>query len=381
MHTLLPSLRALTRCTALAVLGIAAGCNPDQENPPADPASWQLSERAHLQVGSEEGAGQVLDRVFGGLIGREGTVVIGNSGTAELRFYDATGRLTHVAGREGTGPGEFLAINWIRRFRGDSIIVFDLLAQRFSVWSESGAFGRIFQVQAAQGPTRPVAVLSDGNLVVAAENHYDPRRDRGRVRDQMRLSVIRPTGEAAGEVGRFPAGEWLLYKDATSFRASVFPFGSAGYAEASGAHVVYASSDSAVLAVYDRAGTLVRRIPLPGTARRELTRNEINAVLGEFGDEGMREAVRRELRSGRSPVRTPVVSDLRVDASGNVWVRMPGSSPGVSRWVVMSTDGEEKGSVLIPDSSSPLDIQDSRVLLRETTSDGVHRVSLREVVR
>ncbi|HEY0020063.1 MAG TPA: hypothetical protein VGC13_27425 [Longimicrobium sp.] len=376
-----PSSRATTRCAALVALLAALGCNRDSASRAPETASWRLSERPRLQVGSEEGPGPVLDGVYGGVIGRDGTVVIGNSGTAELQFFDESGRRTHVAGREGDGPGEFRAVSWLRRFRGDSLIVFDVIAQRFSVWSQSGAFAREFRIREAQGPARPIAVLADGHVLVSAENHYDPRRDRGLVRDQMHLSVVTPTGEPAGEIGRFAGAEWLLYKDANSFRASQFPFGKAGFADASGDHVVYASSDSAIIAVYDRAGTRVRGIRLPTAAHRELTRGEIDDVLGEFGNEGTRQEIRRQLRSAGTRVRAPAVGGLRVDASGKVWVRMPASGPGVSRWVVMSIEGEESGSVLMPDSWFPLDIQDSRVLLRETTDSGVHRVSLREVLR
>lgn len=376
-----PALHATLRRAALVALVIAPGCNRESGSRAAETASWQLSERPRLQVGSEEGPGPVFDGVYGGVIGREGTVVIGNSGSAELQFFDASGGLTHVVGREGEGPGEFRAVSWLRRFRGDSIIAFDMLAQRFSVWSEAGVYAREFRIQEAQGPTRPIAVLSDGHVLVSAENHYDPRRAKGLVRDQMHLSVVTPTGESASEVGRFPGAEWLLYKDANSFRATQFTFGKAGFADASRGYVVYASSDSAVLTVYDRAGRFVRSFPLPAAARRELTRSEIDEVLGEFRDEGTRQEIRRQLRSAGTRARTPAVSDLRVDASGNVWVRTPASGSGVSRWVVMSIHGEESGSVLMPDSWFPLDIQDSRMLLRETTADGVHRVSVREVVR
>jgi hypothetical protein len=161
----------------------------------------------------------------------------------------------------------------------------------------------------------------------------------------------------------------------------MFPFGKTGYADASGANVVYASSDSTALTVYDRTGTIVRRVPLPAAVRRELTPEAIDSVLNEFPDEAMRQAIRRQLRSQHGPVRAPAVSDLRVDRDGDVWVRTPGSSPGVSRWVVVSTDGQEKGSVLIPDSAAPLDIQNFRMLLRESGPDGVERVAVREVVR
>jgi hypothetical protein len=252
--------------------------------------------------------------------------------------------------------------------------------QRFSVWTSSGTFAREFRAQAAQGPAWPIAVLSNDNVLVSIENHYDPRGGAGLVRDQMLLSLITPTGEAAGEIGRFPGAEWLLYKDANSFRASRFPFGRSGFVDASGGNLLHASSDSAVLTVYDLAGRFVRSIPI-ATTRRALGRREIDAVLADLPDEGARQAVRRQLRSAGGRVRAPAVTDLRVDGGGNAWVQTPGSAPRVSRWSILSIDGREIGTVLMPDSYFPLDIQDSRVLLRETDSDGVQRVSLRSVIR
>jgi hypothetical protein len=376
-----PLFRRSTGSVALAVLGFVSACNPHDtgsRRAAVDTASWQLSERPILRVGNGKGAGQELEHVYGGLIGRNGGVVVGNSGTGELRFFDAAGRLTRVAGRKGAGPGEFQGIHWIRRFRGDSILVFDFGLQRFSVWSDGGAFGRSFQIAEARGLYRPVAVVGGENVLVSAENNYDPRSRAGLVRDEMRLALITLTGEPAGTIGRFPGAEWLLYKNANSFRATQFPFGRMGFVDATDEHIFYASSDSPSVHVYDRAGRLLKSLQIPAAPRR-MSRAEIDSVLREIPDEGARQEVGRALRRGGSP--STAISGLGVDGAGNVWVRTPASAPGTSRWTVLSASAGPRGSLLVPDAYVPLELDVARLLLRETDRDGVERVAVREVTQ
>ena len=377
-HPPTPLLASITGSIALAALVFTGACGPREtasRRAAEDTASLRLSERPLLRVGEGEG-GEELDQVYGGLIGPGGAVVVGNSGTGELRFFNAAGRLTRVAGRKGAGPGEFQNIQWIRRFRGDSILVFDFGLQRFSVWSDAGAFGRSFRVTEGTGPCRPVAVLAGGNVLISAESNYDPRTQAGLVRDEMRLAVVTPLGEPAGSIGRFPGAEWLLYKDASSFRATRLPFGRTGFVDATEGHIFYASSDSSSVRVYDRAGRLVKILQVPA-ASRQASRAEIDSVLGEMPDDGARQEVRRALRRSGPPL--TAISGLTVDGAGNVWVRTPASAPGTSRWTVLSIGGARRETMLMPDGYTLLNLRDGRMLLREIDGDGTEHVTLRKL--
>lgn len=372
-----------TRLLIWAVLAVAAACGPpagESRTVANDSASWHLAEPPSLHIGATGADGHELDRVYSGLVTQNGSVVVGNSGSGELRFFDLRGRLSRVAGRKGAGPGEFQSINWIRRFRGDSLLVFDLRSQRFSVWSEAGSFGRSFHIQPMLAFARPVAAFPDATVLMSVENQYDPRKGPGLVRDEIHLFTVTPTGQRATEVGRFAGAEWLLYNDASSFRATRHPLGKSAFVEAANDEIVYAASDTPRLDVYDRAGRLVRVIQIP-VATRVLGTAEIDSILGEIGDQGERRAIRRHLASTRTRVESPAITDLRVDSRGDLWVQTPSSARGLSRWVVLSTSGKVLGTLVLPNAHMPLDVQESQVLLREMVSDGVQRVALRGVVR
>lgn len=59
------------------------------------PENWRLSEQPLLEIGGLEARpGHDLFRVVGALLLADGTIVVANAGSHELRFYDGTGRGT-----------------------------------------------------------------------------------------------------------------------------------------------------------------------------------------------------------------------------------------------------------------------------------------------
>ena len=339
----------------------------------ADSASWKLGE-ARVRIGQSGAAGHELDRVYGGVIGSDGSLAIGNSATGEIRFFDDRGALQKVAGRKGLGPGEFQSINWLRPIRGDSLIAFDLQAQRFSVWSREGLFARTVQIRPGPGFVRPVGVFGDGSMLLAADKPYDPRNGPRVVRDEFELLRVSPDGAPLGSLGSFPGTEWLLYRNQSSFGAAQVPFGKTRYVAVSGEQVFLAASDSAEVTVHDQAGRQVRTIAIPVAARR-LRTEEVNDALSQIPDQTQREALREHLASRRNAA-APAILDLRTDRAGRVWVRTFASAPAHHRWLVFDPSGRQEGSVLMPSDYLPLDIDRARVLVRTTDAEGVQHVVL-----
>lgn len=371
-----------TRLVCLALVCAAGACRPAPDaaaSTDAGRAAWTAEPTPRLHIGGRAAPGHELDRVYGGALLPDGGVVVGNSGTGELRFFDRSGTLTRTAGRQGRGPGEFRAVSWLQPYRGDSLLVFDLYLQRFSVWTPAGAFARSFQLPVERRASRAVGVFPDGGILFAAEQQPDPRAAQGLVRADFDLVRVDPLGEHAEIVGRFAGTEWLLYENPMNFAATQPPFARTGHAAVVGESVLYASSDSGVVHVYGEGGRLVRTLPAPVGARR-LDRREVEQALDAIRDRGEREAIRRYTQdlANASALR---IEDLRVDRSGNVWVRTHTAAPETSRWVVMALSGEQIGSIDLPSSSMPLDIAPDVVLLRETDDDGVQRVSLRGITR
>ncbi len=67
--------------------------------------------------------------------------MIANEGSHELRFYSRQGDLERSVGREGSGPNEFRALDFLAEV-SDSLWVYDRLSQRMSVLDRSGEFVR-----------------------------------------------------------------------------------------------------------------------------------------------------------------------------------------------------------------------------------------------
>lgn len=344
-------------------------------------AGWRFSSSPRARIGNGNGtAGDDLHRVYSGFLASDGRIVLGNSGTAQVRFYDAGGRHVASSGREGSGPGEFRSINWLGRLPGDSILVFDMRMRRFSVLDAGGRFSRSFNETGAS-PLRPLGQFADGTVLVAAEQQYDPRAPAGVVRDRMILLRMDGTGEVRDTLGAFPGAEWFLYDHPDSFRSTQLPFGRSGLVAVSDTVFFYATSDSSEVSVFSRTGALVRTIHVPA-APRQLTQEEAESYLAQIEDGPERSAIRRFLRQERGRRNAPLLSALRTDRAGNLWVRLQADPrQETAEWVALSAAGARLGRVRTPATWQPLDVHDGLVLVREFDEDGVESVSLREVVR
>lgn len=376
----LPHARHIPLVLAAALCACGGGDEPRAA--PADTAAaWTLSAEPRVRIGAGDGPGQELHRVYGGLVASDGRIVAGNSGTGEVRFFDARGRFLFASGREGSGPGEFRGIHAVSPLRGDSILVYDARLRRFSVLDAGGRFARAFSLPPAVGPAQLAGVLADGSIVVAAQEPFDPRGGAGVVRDHLVLLRVTAAGEVMDTVARVPGAEWLLYEAASSFPATQLPFGRAGYVAASGEHVVYASSDSDELRLLAPGGAPVRTIRVPAEPR-VMTDAEVSAHLdASIDDPAERSAIRRHLEE-EGDRSAPLVSGLRADRDGNLWVRLfPPAGSDVAKWVVLSPAGERIGSLRMRADAYPLDLRSDAVLVREGSTDGVEVVTLRALAK
>ena len=83
-------------------------------------------------------------QAYGGVVLSDGRIVVANSGTFELRFYDATGKHLLSTGREGDAPGEFRICELAGAFAGDSLLAYDLRLRRATVFGPDGMLARSY---------------------------------------------------------------------------------------------------------------------------------------------------------------------------------------------------------------------------------------------
>src|SRR5687768_1191272 len=67
----------------------------------------RLSRQPLTDIGGAAAEREQLFRVQGVAFLSNGAIIIANGGTAQVKMFDANGRLVREAGRKGQGPGEF----------------------------------------------------------------------------------------------------------------------------------------------------------------------------------------------------------------------------------------------------------------------------------
>jgi hypothetical protein len=131
--------------------------------------------RPAVTIGVEDGAEPyLLSGVSDATRLPDGSIIVGNCSSAELRLYDARGVHLRTFGRRGSGPGEFESPRRIFSAGGDSIGVYDGVPnRRINVFRTNGDFIRSIRLPF---PAEPIGRTADGMFVlVQPENYRSPR--------------------------------------------------------------------------------------------------------------------------------------------------------------------------------------------------------------
>lgn len=378
----------------LAAIPIVLGCEisdaaRDSDNvarPAVNVPLWRLSDKPQVSLGDgrEHGAEYEFYQVFSGLIRRDGAIVVGNSGTNELRIFDRNGVSTRATGRVGAGPGEFRGITWMDELPGDSIIVYDPVLQRFSILSPRGDFTRTLPLQTSlEGRFRPAGLLAGPRILLAIEKLFDPREGQGRHRDKPLYVITDLTGVAIDTVGQFEGDDWLAYRTAVASQAIRLPFGPLTFLLAVGNRIASVSAESGVVAFYDTNGDSVASLSLPvvGTkiSRREV--REAMETLISDAPRGSHSLIRQHLTEYAGEPR--VVAGVRVDrGTKDLWVKLYApAAADTATWLLLTSDGEPIAHIRIPNALFLLDVRDRHVLVRRMDHLGIETILTYEVAK
>lgn len=269
-------------------------------------------------------------------------VVVANSGTGELRWYDASGGLARSAGRKGTGPGEFAHIGWVGVLPGDSIAAWDPVLRRLSIFRSDGRFSRVVAVSGA-GPLASVpGVLPDAALLLSSRTRGEPPPNVTVWRDTVLLLRVRLADGRTDTIGRFPGTEW--YGGANA-RVQTVPLERQTSVAVAGDRIYVGTGERYEIGVYGADGALRERFGRPHAPVR-LTGEDRAAFLRDVvhvgGTERDRQERARSLAAAPFPETLPPYTSLLTDAAGNVWVRepqRPTHTPPISRWSVFDPRG------------------------------------------
>lgn len=380
--------------------GLAVACGADDGSTvdrvvPGAPAA--IDPAPNVRLGSVEGGGpQEFHEVAPPSLSPEGAIVVPLRSVGEIRVFDREGTLEQTYGGAGDGPGEFrfLTRAW---FRGDTLEAWDVDLSRMTRFLPDGEVETVVLgdrplegsgvLSSVVAPTRAGWMMSS-----VAWSGFD-RRDRVVVHHFARDGSLleSPVIEVPGMV-RIRAGGW-------SGPAPLSP--SARFAWARG-------DEGGVLLVgetLDPSLTILR----PGAGDRRTIHweppvrwdpREAYDRVREVQEQGREEPFRRPqgipydpdwLRTADPPDEVPLFADAMVDELGFIWV-LPfdpahhspalggrvGDSRAASggRWAVLTPEGEEAGTVEIPDGLEPYQITEDEVVGIYRDETGVEFVAV-----
>lgn len=104
-----------------------------------DRVVWRIEAEPILEIGAVEGEEPVqFQRVAGATRLEDGRIVVVEGRSYEIRIFDAAGGHLVSFGGEGDGPGEFRAPPSVLPLAGDTLLVFDVGAFRYSWFTLDG---------------------------------------------------------------------------------------------------------------------------------------------------------------------------------------------------------------------------------------------------
>lgn len=179
---ILDRLRLKVTATALAM----SACGGPLDDVPASASVWHLSVRPTLHIGVVEG--EDAYELFGAtssVVLSDGRVVVANTGTGELRFFDSTGVFLYKSGRRGGGPGEFTNLTRVHPVGPDSLAAYFASGGRIAVLGPRGQFGRTVPADSGRDADFPLDAWLHGRYWIDGAWEPSLRAMVRRTLDQM----------------------------------------------------------------------------------------------------------------------------------------------------------------------------------------------------
>jgi hypothetical protein len=347
---------------------------------------WRI-DSASMVVGAEDGGpGQQLHRVTGAVRLDDGTLVIANGGSRELYRYDAAGQFLGAVGKAGDGPGEFRALTWIGRTRGDSLLTWDRGANRVTVFSPTGVYIRDYRPTLSENPMalegqgeagRGRILLSMGASFISADGTV------GVQRQPITAWIVDSSGAELGGIGPFPGRAVHLGpgRQPNTITRIPVPLGATTLFAAAPDRIHVVDTDAFEVRTYGIDGRLSRIVRRPYALLPQEPADVAAAIDAEMQNlppvQEIRDGMRASFERIPPPKYLPSIRALRADSEGNVWVRVGDKPTAVeSAWSVFDSTGRWVGDVAMPAAQEILAIGPDYLIVRDRDDMDVERVRM-----
>ena len=308
--------------------------------------AWTVPDSG-VVIGAVDGAPEyVFGEIAGVVVDGEGRIWVADAQVPEIRVFDRDGALVRRIGRAGEGPGEFRNLSGLA-LAPEGVGALDGTQGRVTVFDPDGAVVRTFRLQ------RAYMILEHGAAMA-----FD---DEGRFLDRARLATrppldsiavitYSPTGQPVDTafIGAVDPGNIPVERDGRlimSFRRPFTPQPVLAFGR--DARIFFTRGDAYRIEVIDPSGDTVRvlrREIAPRPVSDEERTAALDRVRGQFEEAGVVMPPGIEL-----PATKPVIADLVVDETGNLWVLNPPDATWRSlEWWVHAPDGRYLGAIATP---------------------------------
>lgn len=301
---------------------------------------------------------QEFHRVVTPFLMADGRLVVPVAGAGTIRVFSPDGEYMTSLGRPGEGPGEFqyLPAVWPR---GDTIEALDYRLRRIARFLPDGSIQDILIQSDLPDLSVAIGPLDDGGWAIAGVARGGPG-----MRDQIGVRRVSADGMDMGEIAH---GEGMVRYGTPEFTGPE-PLSPRAVVAVSSGRVLVGEGLAPRIQQFDVSGTRVREYTWQVgavQAPNEILRAVIDSAVARAAPDGAA-STRRRLEAAPVPGRLPVYWSIIVDDAGFIWIRPyepfthafalgARSGPG-GQWSVLSPDGMESGSVMLPSEIEPFHI-------------------------
>lgn len=355
------------------------------QSPSTSPGTFgTVNAKPFLSIGLQDGAEPYqLHRVYGATRLPDGRIVIANSGTQQLRVFDAKGHFLRNVGGRGGGPGEFGMSSSLRLYRfRDSVLALDESANRVHVFDSQLKFAKTRLFSPVQSFPLPftIGAFDDGSLLVMAyvnggALHGAPGTV---VRSQYAIATYSAAGMMIGKITEVEARPRFVMSFANAISYPFVPLIAEPLQTVVDNEIFVLRGSRAELEVFDRAGKLVRTLkwPAPTTRSATLWKAYTKADLATMTGQMRAKYEKFYTLDLPLPEIAPTYSDIVVDSEKRLWLKRYRVGRVASTWDVITTRGVWLGSVQTPARFTLYDVDKNFLLGRWLDDLDVEAVQL-----
>lgn len=296
----------------------------------------------------------------------DGSLVLINRGSQQVRLYSREGDYLGALGGLGEGPGEFSNL-WRMALVADTTFALDTDG-RVTVVSPDMELVRTF---AMPFNVDDIHFLGDGTLV-GGSTVWAGLEDVANqlIRPPMALVRFDLDGAWIDSIGMRLGDESYSFAFEDEYGNAAALFGKTAQVATLGPGIFYGSSDLMQVEELDLAGNTLRilRIPnYPLGLTDEQADAEREAIISATIPPGMAvpPRLRRVVEAPPAPAVRPAYANMLVDPSGAVWLELYRGTSELDRppeWLVLDADGTWLGTIEVPDRFRMTDITMETVL-------------------